>query len=425
MRSSTCAIALALLVVTSFVAAQRPADGPPSPPSDPGFEKVERNIMLVYHPHFPISSHAINEIIQSKDLASAAIGELTGARVHPRPAGDGGQLRGEGTAGWGAEKSNKWYFSFVEQRQHLVGGETRGTLPLRLVVAGTGSVGESELEKYADLVIKHLNNVLADLSRRAFESKRAELNLAKEQAQKSVELAGRKLDLTRESVRRSSGDYSEAALQELLTSLRKQQQALEVELAGMKGRAEAIQGEVVKTAERAKIDPADDEIIKNLIRVIELRMQQLRYLKELGELGTITQAEAAKAEEQVALAKVELAQAKRANSRPASEQLDKLNTELAQIAISVAESEAKLKYVTEQLAIHAKTLKDAAYAKPYREQLDKEIAAFVTLQAQANHAATEVTQLESSFRPARIEVFDLGITEDKPKDSDAAKAEKK
>jgi hypothetical protein len=413
---STFETALALLAIFSSVgAAQERADGPPSSPSESApYKTAERKITLVCDPNFPISSHAINEIIQSKDLASAAIGELTGARVNLRTMNDGGRLqRVEGTTGWGPEKSDKWYLSFVQQRQHLVDGQPRGTLPLRLVVAGTSAVGESEREKYADLVIKHLNNVLADLSRRAFESKLAELNLAKEQAQKSVELAGRKLDKTRESVRRASGDSSETALQELVTSLTKQQQALKVDLAGMKGRAEAIQQEVAKTAERAKNDSADDEIIKNLMRVIELRMQQVRYLKELGELGTITQAEAAKAEEQVALAKVELAQAKRANSRPANEQLDKLNTELAQIAISMAESEAKLNHVAEQLAIHAEKLKDAAYAKPYREQLDKEIAAFVTLQAQANHAATEVAQLESSFRPARVEVFDLKTADEK------------
>jgi hypothetical protein len=425
MPSSPSAIALVLLgIFSSFGAAQERADGPPSPPSESVYKTTERKITLIYDPHFPISSHALNEIIQSKELASAAIGELTGARVNLRAINDGGRLQGvEGTTGWGPEKSDKWYLSFVQQRQQLVGGETRGTFPFRLLVAGTDAVGESELEKYADLVVKHLNIVLADLSRRAFESKRAELNLAKEQAQKSVELAGLKLDKTRESVRRASGDFSETALQELLTSLRKQQQALEVELAGMKGRAEAIQREVAKTAERAKNDSADDEIITNLMRVIELRTQQLRYLKELGELGTITQAEAAKAEEQVALAKVELAQAKRANSRPASEQLDKLNTELAQIAISMAESEAKLKYVTEQLAIHADKLKHAAYAQPFREQLDKEIAAFVTLQAQANHAATEVTQLESSFRPARVEAFELRTGEDKPEE--AGKRERK
>ena len=420
MRPSRFSSALALLVIyCSFGRAQEP----PAPPK-PVFHSLAKDITLNYDQRFPIAFEAIREILQTKEFAAAVIGELTGARPELSKTNDEGALLGiigfgpSAVSGWATEKSNKAYFSVVSERHRIVRGEGTGSLPLRLTVGGRGAVADAELEKYAQLVVKRLNQVLADVSRRAMEHELAGLKSDAEQAQQAAEFARQSLDDTQKRIRQASGDLAESSLQEIVTDLTKQRQALEVELAGMKGRIEALQEQVARNAKRAEEASADDEIVKNLTRVIELRAQQQRYLKELADASAISKAELAKAEEQVALAKIELAQAKRTTSRSASEQLDKLNGQLTQATIGMSEAKSKLDYVSNQLELRMHLLQEAAEAKPFRVQLEKQIAALADLRAQADEAAAQVRKLESSFRPARVEFFELKTGEEKPANSE-------
>ena len=280
------------------------------------------------------------------------------------------------------------------------------------ILSQDGSQEGKQTQKFARLVIERLNKVLGELSRREFERKLVEFKLAMAEAQRAVEVATARLDETRKQLRREGG-FSIMVLEDLVSSLKKQQQALEIDLAGMKGRAEALQVEIAKMAERVKKEPADDEVVRGLMRVIDHRMQQLRFVKQLvdhgvpgGEPGKL-----AAAEEQVALAQVELAQAKRTISRSSMDQLDKLNSDLALIAVNSAELEAKLKYVSEQLERNVAMLEAVREAEPIRERIARETKAVENLRLQAEQAAANVRQLETSFRPARVEIFDLNDPE--------------
>jgi hypothetical protein len=223
-------------------------------------------------------------------------------------------------------------------------------------------------------------------------------------------------------VRATSSGLSTDVLQELASDLKKTQQALEVELAGMKGRATALQEEVAKTAARVRKDPTDDEVVRNLKRVLELRASQLEVLQTMFKAGAAaTQVDVMRAEEQVALAQVELAQAKEANRRSASDRLEKLNDDLAQIATSVAETEAKLDHVNRRLEEHSQLLDRETEAQPLREKLAADTANLVSFKAAADQAVAKVRQLESTFRPTRIEVFELSVGEEKPPKGEAEK----
>jgi hypothetical protein len=409
MRPSECTMALALtFLLSSFGAGQVPPTNSRVLPSS-----SSRDITVVFDPELPISFDTVNEIIQSKQLAAAAIDELTGEGAQLSPSNEplGGSI-----PGWVIDKSDKVYFAHASRRRDLIGGESRGSLPLRLFIQARG---QSEAEKYADLVVKHLNKVLADLSRRGFERKLAQLKAAATEAQNAADLAGNEVAETRARIRNQSSGLSISVLEELISDLKKTQQSLEVELAGMKGRAERLQAEVAKVAERVKKEPTDDEVLRNLMRVTELRKNQLTAARQAWEQGAGKPGDVSKAEEQVALALVELAQAKRSASRPNTDQLDKLNDELSHIFVNVAENEAKLKYVIQRLDEQLQMLKQEAETKPLREQLENQTTELLNLQAEADKTAARVRQLESSFRPARVEVFEL--TADTKKGADAEK----
>jgi hypothetical protein len=414
MRTIHCAFALAVLLLLSPYGAGQETPRPPVPRQPEQFS-TEQDITVFFDRSFAVSLEDVSAIIQSKQLAGLAIEELTGKRPQLSPeSGHFGNI-----PGWRTSTSNK-YLAYVAPRRDLIDRESGGSLALRLYVSVVSHADEDAAvaEKYAGLLVKQLNQVLPDLSRRAMELELVRLKSDAEQAQQAAEVASQKLHDTQKRVLLDSGDLSESSLQELLTDLTKQRQALEVALAGMNGRIEALQEQVARTAKRAETESADDEIVKNLMRVVELRAQQHRHLMELADDGVISKAELAKAEEQVALAKIELAQAKRAGSRSASEQLDKLNGELAQVTIGMSEAKSKLEFVSNRLEEQVQVLRITAEAKPLRVQLERQIAALADLRAQADQAAARVRKLESSFRPARVEFFELKPGKGKVRDDE-------
>jgi DNA repair exonuclease SbcCD ATPase subunit len=278
-------------------------------------------------------------------------------------------------------------------------------------------------EKYAELVIKHLNKVLADLSRRSLEQQLGQLRTAADEARRKVQVAEIKVEELSMRLRNLSGALPEASLHELVSDLTKQQQALEVELAGMTGRREALQREVAKSSERLKKSSADNDVVRNLKRVVELRKEQLAQVKELYRQGVAGGGPGmvAKAEEQVVLAEIELAQAIQATARPTDAHLEKLNDELSQVAVSIAENEAKLPFLKDRLKEYEGTLAAAAQTKALREQLDYEIRELSSARLSADAAKRNVAELESSFRPARVEVFELTPKDEKGVDTDKVK----
>jgi len=381
-----------------------------------GSSEIETDVRLKveFDPNvLRLSREALDDVVRSKDVAGAAVQELSGKRARFA-------TRGTGAERWEIEGTDKWHTAYV-YTTNLRGAsqDESALLLLKLRVFGQFS-GTEEAHKFAKGVAARLNKVVAELSRGEYERKLKRLLTEAQHSAGAAELAAERLDKTRAQLGRGS-ELSIPVLEELASSLKKQQQALEVDLAGMKGRQEALQVEIVKTAERVKKEPADDEVVRNLQRVLELRVQHLRGLKQLSENGTITQLEAGKAEEAVAMAQVELAQAKRTISRSATDQLDKLNSDLALIAVNTAEHEAKLKYVTDQLERNIAMLREAREAEPLREKIVRETKTVDNLRLQAEQAAAKVRQLESSFRPAKVEVFDLDDSEDATNQNAAAK----
>jgi hypothetical protein len=243
-----------------------------------------------------LSSAAMDELARSKEVAGAAASDMTGQPVTLELAGDN-QL-------WFIEKTGTLYSAWIDSPRRSPGGQG---LWVTVRASIQGESNPDEAKKYVHEVVTRLDKVLAELSRREFEQRRDQLKKAFDQAQESVQLARQRLDEIEKKLHSVSGSVSESVLEGLVSDLKKQQQALELELAGIHGRTEALQKELAKTAERTKKEPATDEVLQNLRRVVELRRAQLAATRQLHEQGTITSLEVGKAEEQVALAQIELA----------------------------------------------------------------------------------------------------------------------
>jgi flagellar biosynthesis chaperone FliJ len=410
----TSGILLSLLFLTSLHAVGLGQELTPAPREIPTTtDSAERDITVFFDANFPLSRDDINAIVQSKQFVAAAIKELSGRvpELYPSSRPD------YGIVGWGTLKGAE-FFAYVTGRQELIRGAD-GSLPLHLQVEVTQREDENNkvtAEKYAELVIKHLNKVLADLSRRSLEQRLEQLKATVDEGRRQVQMAEATVEGLSARLRQKSGDLPEAVLHELVSDVTKQRQALEVELVGMKGRSEAIQREVARLSERLKKSSADDDVVRNLKRVVALRKEQLALVKQLysqgvagGEPGKV-----AKAEEEVVLAEIDLARATQASAGPTDARLEKLNDELSQIAVGIAENEAKLKYLTTRLDEYDQILSDAAKNKAMRQQIDSEIGLIITLKQKADAAQAKVAQLESPFRPARVEVFELTPREEKP-----------
>jgi chromosome segregation ATPase len=211
-------------------------------------------------------------------------------------------------------------------------------------------------------------------------------------------------------------EATQALLTETLGNLQRQQQSFELELVGMKGRAEAIQNQIKQITERLKGRAEGDEIVRNLQRVVNLRAEQLRRVTDLKVYRTIDEAAKAKAEEELVLAQIELDRAKREAQKGPSDQLDKFSSELADIAISTASIDAKLNYVSRKLDETRKLLAiDVNDAQPLRDRLAAETAALQAALSEVQKRQAELSRQAARMQPVTVEIINFAPLRKSPK----------
>jgi hypothetical protein len=122
------------------------------------------------------------------------------------------------------------------------------------------------------------------------------------------------------------------------------QRELQLQNAGIQARREAIERRVDEVRGQAADAVDNDEIIKELRAILEIREKQLKAVRAVHETGTTTEAELRKVEAEVAQARIDLLKSKRdAELRAGGAALQELNNELSRLVIQSAETEAQLK----------------------------------------------------------------------------------
>lgn len=203
-------------------------------------------------------------------------------------------------------------------------------------------------------VSKSLEQSLRSIARRQADRKtalHAELDQAYERKAKELQSDIERLVAKRNSI----GELPETVLVQTIGDLGKQKQELELEQAGLEARSQALELQVRQNLKRIDELSQQDEVAANFRRVVELRERRLKELEAIHAAGRVGKDSLNQAEVDLASAKVELSQAMRGASIAGSQELQRLNTELAKTAVSTAECQAKLKFLSEQLQGHLQT----------------------------------------------------------------------
>jgi hypothetical protein len=232
-----------------------------------------------------------------------------------------------------------------------------------------------------------------------------EKQLTKNLADWQTKAADARNDLSRFSARTPGLPPEKFA--EQLAEISRQQIAAELALVGMQARDQAINDEIKKTELRLASKTDSDETIKNLITLLQMRIDRFDSLKKLQAAGVAPTQELQSAEADVLSAKIELDKTRAALKRTSGgDQLDALNNELSRLAIDRAETLARRDYLKKisdetekQLRESREEEKLAGDAKPVLEEAQNQID-------KLNSRLDQLKEDQKNIEPLRLEVVD-------------------
>lgn len=132
--------------------------------------------------------------------------------------------------------------------------------------------------------------------------------------------------------------------------LSREVQNLEMEIASMAARREAIERQIAVTRKEADEKLAQDTVTQELKRLVQINEEHLSLLRKRVDAGRLPESELAQAQENLARARIELARRREELTRVAGgDRLEDLNGELSQTAIEATEQRARLDIVHRQL----------------------------------------------------------------------------
>ncbi len=174
-----------------------------------------------------------------------------------------------------------------------------------------------------------------------------------------------------------------------------EQQIAELHLraAGHEARRRAIAEQVARLQAEVDRVVAQDEALREMLRVVDFREQKLARLRALAEKGAASETDVLSAEEQVALSRAELARQRLETAQSTGGgMLAKLNDELVTLALHATETAAQIERLEEDM-------KRGAEAKRRAEQLLMECQQpLAGLQQQREALSQQIHELELRIR---------------------------
>jgi hypothetical protein len=216
-------------------------------------------------------------------------------------------------------------------------------------------------------------------------------------------------------------------ISEQLAEISRQQIAAKLSLVGMDAREKAIADQIAKTQAKMQQQTDSDETIKNLEQLLQLRTERLENLKKMSDLKVAPATDVQSAEADVLSAKIELDKTRAAFRRAnGGEQLDAWNNELSHIAIDRAETEARLKYLSQVSSQTEQQLRDRRDAERKAEEARPKLAEAEKQIADLSHQLDRVKKEQEDIQPLRVVLPDEpGDKTDSatPADANPAKAD--
>jgi chromosome segregation ATPase len=153
-----------------------------------------------------------------------------------------------------------------------------------------------------------------------------------------------------EELRAATGrvDLSVASLQSALSKLEDERQRLELELAGMEARLEAVQDQWKSSAVKAKEAVAADPALAEMEKAVAAREKLVDLMRKRVESGTVATQELSKAEADLSDARVQLLDRRGNAAGRGGDALAPLTREMQNLAIDIRDRKARLAQVDKQ-----------------------------------------------------------------------------
>jgi len=197
---------------------------------------------------------------------------------------------------------------------------------------------------------------------------------------------------------------------ERLTQLMETMRELSLETSGKQARIAALREKIAKVRAQASEDIKKDPALAELKKIVVLRGKRLESLMRGVEKGVVAEPEIDQFQEEIAEAKLAVAQRRDEISRGAGGQLlEKLNAELATLEIDMAEMTARLQKVGKQSALMTGRLSRAEKLRPIQRELD------LLVQSRAELLARREDLRRYIATAGRVTVIVIGGKDDRPR----------
>jgi hypothetical protein len=185
-------------------------------------------------------------------------------------------------------------------------------------------------------------------------------------------------------------------------NLLREKQNLEMELARLQGRIPAVEEQIKRIQMEIDEKVNADQVSVELRSILAIQVKYLEGVKKLVDAGTVSSSELANAEEKLARAKIDLAMRReQIGSSAGADQLAKFSSELATLAIDMAEKKAMLEVVSNQLNRIEQQLTASTILDPKVSQIRQAVRALEI----ADRRINELNTLALNVQPPTVSVL--------------------
>lgn len=348
MIHSSC---LALMLMSTFLAASSTAESRVASLPD-GYVESGALLRISCDPAvMPIDQTSLHSLLRTTGLARNVTAAVLERSAKSKP----NETRGVGLltllAGSDDSPFKVTFLQSVQSAGRLGDESSTFICDLKVRVAGDGATAE-QADRIVAETVKRLTTVLQQLGKEQMRR----IDLQRAYAQKELDKAEKALSaihvkLRALSEKAGSRDLSRDVIQSELREFQARSRALEMELEAGRARRRAIQEEIARIGQRGSQDKQSLIIEHEMQTIIGLREKQLQSVMSMAERSLASEHDVNQAREELALARVQLAQDRREAARSfGGDLLASLNGELSTLSIDAVEMETHLLLLKKQAA---------------------------------------------------------------------------
>ena len=338
-RRPIASLALAIALAPSLLAAQNPPR-----PSNTAY--AERMVQIIWDADAPPPDiNGVLDRLLSEQGMAPLVEKALGAK--PKPG-----------------RSYAWHSPKLDVADH--------SCTVGLVASVDHAAGERPAAtELADALVGRLAGLLCEDRSRDAQQRTAQLR--EEVANLQFEIESRRRQVRQKAAEMfknaSRADMSVATLEAGIGKLEDERQRIELDLAGMEARLEAVQEQIDRATVLAAKAAETDPVIPELEKAVAAREKLAELTRRQAEAGNVDARELPKAEAELVEAKVQLLDRRSAAGARGGDALAPLTREMQNLAIDIRDRKARLAYAQKRLA----SVRDIALEFQELRAIEKEL----------------------------------------------------